>query len=58
MANSGKQQRMIDYMFQRVDKEQRLMVITQELKVLSKEMEKHNLETTCWKTKKILFKLL
>jgi hypothetical protein len=44
MANSGKQQKMIDCMFQIVDKEQRLVAITQELKVLSKEMEKHNQE--------------
>jgi len=44
MANGGKQQIMIDCMFQIVDKEQRLMAITQELNVLSKEMEMHNQE--------------
>jgi len=44
MANSSKQQRLIDCMFQKVDKEQRLVAITQELKVLSKEVEKHNQE--------------
>jgi hypothetical protein len=31
MGSSSKQQRMIDYMFQKVDEEQRLMVVTQEL---------------------------
>jgi hypothetical protein len=31
-------------MFQRVDKEQRLMVVTYELDLLSKEIEMHNQE--------------
>lgn len=35
---------MIHCMFQRVDKEQRLMVVTYELDLLSKEIEMHNQE--------------
>ncbi len=44
MANSSNQQRMIDCMFQKVDKEQRLVVVTQELELLSKEIKMQNQE--------------
>jgi len=42
MASTNKQQKMIDCMFQRMDKEQKLMVVTYELDLLSKEIEMHN----------------
>jgi hypothetical protein len=44
MASSNKQQKMINCMFQQVDKEQKLMVVTYELDLLSKEIEMHNQE--------------
>jgi hypothetical protein len=44
MANNSNQQRIIDCMFQRVDKEQRLVAITQELELLSKEIKMQNQE--------------
>jgi hypothetical protein len=44
MASNNKQQKMIDCMFQRVDKEQKLMVVTYELDLLWKEIEMHNQE--------------
>jgi hypothetical protein len=62
MANSSNKQTMIDCMFQKVDKEQRLVVVTQELELLSKEIKDAkprkrasgfcNLETTYWKATK------
>jgi hypothetical protein len=44
MANNSNQQRMIDCMFQKVYKEQRLVVVTQELELLSKEIKMQNQE--------------
>jgi hypothetical protein len=44
MASSNKQQKMIHCMFQQVDKEQRLMVVTYELDLRPKEIEMHNQE--------------
>jgi len=48
MANNSNQQRMIDCMFQKVDKEQRLVVVTQELELLSKEIKMQNQEKSKW----------
>jgi len=44
MANNSNQQIMIDCMFQKVDKRQRLVAITQELELLSKEIKRQNQE--------------
>jgi hypothetical protein len=44
MASNNKEQKMIHCMFQRMDKKQRLMVVTYELDLLSKEIEMHNQE--------------
>jgi len=42
MASNNKQQKMIDCMFQIMDKEHILMAITHELQLFSKEMEMHS----------------
>jgi hypothetical protein len=44
MANNSNQQKMINCMFQKVDKKQRLVAITQELESLSKEIKMQNQE--------------
>jgi hypothetical protein len=44
MANNINQQRTIGCMFQRMDKEQRLVAITQKLELLSKEIKMQNQE--------------